>query len=82
MQRQRAEDLPKPYVTEGGVVDSYRDETYGDRVASVYDEWYGGYEADSIEILKNLSRGGRALELGIRTGRVALPLARSCAADQ
>ncbi|HZE68141.1 MAG TPA: class I SAM-dependent methyltransferase [Pyrinomonadaceae bacterium] len=49
-------------------------ETYGERVAGVYDDWYGDYDPDSINVLAELAGGGRALELGIGTGRLALPL--------
>ena len=52
----------------------YSDETYGERVAGVYDEWYSDYNSHAIEALAELARGGRALELGIGTGRFALPL--------
>lgn len=52
----------------------YSDETYGERVADFYDEWHPDYDPHSIETLAELARGGRALELGIGTGRIALPL--------
>ena len=52
----------------------YSDETYGERVAGVYDEWYADYNSHAIDALAELARGGRALELGIGTGRFALPL--------
>lgn len=52
----------------------YADQTYGERLAEVYDDWYGDYEADSINLLAELADRGKALELGIGTGRVALPL--------
>jgi SAM-dependent methyltransferase len=49
---------------------------YGDRWADVYDEWHVGHDpAPMVEFLAGLARGGRALELAIGTGRVALPLA-------
>lgn len=54
---------------------SYSDETYGERVAGVYDEWYSAYDPAAIDVLTKLAAGGRALELGIGTGRIALPLA-------
>jgi SAM-dependent methyltransferase len=57
------------------LMDSYTDATYGERVADVYDDWYETYEEASITMLAELARGGRALELGIGTGRVALQLA-------
>ena len=57
-------------------MDQYGPETYGERVADVYDDWYdlgdGRAEATLVEELAN---GGRVLELGIGTGRVALVLA-------
>ena len=53
----------------------YASETYGERVAGVYDEWYSEYDQDSISLLAELAAGGNALELGIGTGRIALPLA-------
>jgi SAM-dependent methyltransferase len=51
-------------------------ETYGERVADVYDEWYKPVDtAAEVELLTELATGGRVLELGIGTGRVALALA-------
>lgn len=47
---------------------------YGERIAGVYDELYADYEDTAVDLLAALARGGRALELGIGTGRVALPL--------
>jgi SAM-dependent methyltransferase len=55
-------------------MDDYQDKTYGELIAGVYDEWYAGYDETTIDVLKELAHGGRALELGIGTGRVALPL--------
>jgi len=52
----------------------YSDETYGERVAGVYDEWYSEYDPLAIDALADLAQGRRALELGIGTGRIALPL--------
>lgn len=56
----------------------YSDETYGERVAGVYDEWHPEYDPLAIDMLAELAQGGkgkgRALELGIGTGRIALPL--------
>src|SRR5437868_9326918 len=54
---------------------------FGERVAERYDERYA-YQADPavvtpiVDFLADLARGGRALELGIGTGRIALPLAQ------
>ncbi len=52
----------------------YSHDTYGERVAGVYDEWYSDIEPQQIDVLADLAGGGRALELGIGTGRIALPL--------
>jgi SAM-dependent methyltransferase len=50
-------------------------ETYGERVADVYDEWYKPMDsAAEVALLTELCAGGPALELGIGTGRVAIPL--------
>jgi SAM-dependent methyltransferase len=57
-------------------MEQYGRETYGERVADVYDEWYRlPDQAAEVALLTELAAGGRALELGIGTGRVALPLA-------
>jgi SAM-dependent methyltransferase len=54
----------------------YAASTYGERIAEVYDSWYTGQDTEgAVEFLFGLARGGDALELGIGTGRVALPLA-------
>jgi SAM-dependent methyltransferase len=58
-------------------VEGYDSATYGDRWAAVYDRWVAerfSSEGD-VDFLAELARGGRALELGIGTGRVAIPLA-------
>ena len=52
----------------------YGEETYGERLAGVFDDWYSDYDTDTINVLAELAGHGRALELGIGTGRVALPL--------
>ena len=44
-------------------------ETYGERVADVYDEWYKPVDtAAEVALLAELAAGGRVLELGIGTG--------------
>jgi SAM-dependent methyltransferase len=55
----------------------FEPKTYGDRIASVYDEREANVVVDEtlLKLLKNLAGKGRALEFGIGTGRVALPLA-------
>jgi SAM-dependent methyltransferase len=61
----------------------YGPETYGDRIADVYDELHtsgrgpvGMLDTEgAVAKLAELARGGPALELAIGTGRLALPLA-------
>jgi SAM-dependent methyltransferase len=58
-------------------MEGYRPETYGDRIADVYDAMMAGLPdpTDCVDRLAELAGPGPALELGIGTGRVALPLA-------
>ena len=54
----------------------YGPETYGDRIADVYDALYSGLDTDgAVETLAQLAGKGPVLELAIGTGRIALPLA-------
>jgi SAM-dependent methyltransferase len=57
--------------------EGYDAATYGDRIADAYDELpTHPHDADAaVTCLAELSAGGPALELGIGTGRLALPLA-------
>jgi len=52
----------------------YEQNTYGDEIAEVYDQLYSTVDPASIEFLAELAGAGPALELGIGTGRIALPL--------
>jgi SAM-dependent methyltransferase len=58
-------------------VEGYDASTYGDRFADVYDDWYGDVTdvGACTERLAALARGGPILELGVGSGRLALPLA-------
>ena len=49
-----------------------------DRMAEVYDEWFGvpSDTEDTVAFLSDLAGQGPVLELGIGTGRIALPLAQ------
>lgn len=64
-------------------MEGYDHRTYGDRFADVYDDWYGevtdaaACSATVAELVRELAgdRTPVVLELGIGTGRLALPLA-------
>ena len=58
-------------------MDGYDDHTYGDSFADVYDDWYGAIsDVDAtVTTLLGLASGGPILELGVGTGRLAVPLA-------
>lgn len=54
---------------------SYGPSTYGDGVADVYDAWYsGGDPGPVVRRLTGLAGDGPVLELGVGTGRIAIPL--------
>jgi SAM-dependent methyltransferase len=52
----------------------YKPGIYGSSIAPFYDKWYPAADEDSIQFLAQLASRGRALELGIGTGRLAIPL--------
>ena len=58
-------------------MDGYDAASYGDRISGIYDSWYDESldPTNAVELLADLAGSGRALELGIGTGRVGLPLA-------
>jgi SAM-dependent methyltransferase len=58
------------------MMQTYQADTYGEWIAGVYDEWYPQAGEAAITTLSELAHGGRALELGIGSGRIALPLQR------
>jgi SAM-dependent methyltransferase len=53
-----------------------RPEEYGEAIADVYDDWYPDVSdvEGTVEAVARLAAGRRVLELGIGTGRLALPL--------
>jgi SAM-dependent methyltransferase len=57
----------------------YESRTYGDRNAEVFDRMIDAVGIpppdDAVNVLAELARAGRALELGAGTGRIAIPLA-------
>ena len=55
---------------------NYQQNTYGDEIAEVYDQLYSDFDPACIDLLAELAGPGLALELGIGTGRIALPLTR------
>jgi len=53
---------------------NYTESTYGESIADEYDSWFGCANPQMVDRLTELALGGKVLELGIGTGRVALPL--------
>jgi SAM-dependent methyltransferase len=60
-------------------VQGYDEASYGEGIADVYDDWYADVSdvEGAVRLLAGLAGAGHAFELGIGTGRVALPLAAS-----
>ncbi|MEX2659852.1 MAG: class I SAM-dependent methyltransferase [Acidimicrobiales bacterium] len=58
-------------------MEGYDASTYGEAFADVYDEWYGHVsDVDAtVDVIAGLADGGPVLELGVGTGRLAIPLA-------
>ncbi|MEW6471743.1 MAG: class I SAM-dependent methyltransferase [Actinomycetota bacterium] len=58
-------------------MENYGTSTYGDHIADIYDDLYEASmdPSSTVDLLAELAGKGRALELGIGTGRVAVPLA-------
>jgi SAM-dependent methyltransferase len=57
-------------------MEGYDASTYGERRAAVYDESVAKLDVDGpVSVLAELAGGGRVLELGVGTGRLAAPLA-------
>jgi SAM-dependent methyltransferase len=58
-------------------VRGYDAASYGDGMADVYDAWYAGLTGTEacVATLAELADGGPVLELGVGTGRLAIPLA-------
>ena len=57
--------------------EGYDESTYGDAFADVYDEWYGEVSDKdaTVALIAELAAERQVLELGVGTGRLALPLA-------
>jgi len=60
------------------MIHAYDITTYGERIAEVYDQWPGVPQNTEavVTCLTRLAGRGPVLELGIGTGRIALPLAQ------
>jgi SAM-dependent methyltransferase len=59
-------------------VERYGRSSYGDAFADVYDDWYGNVTdvESTVQLVADLAApGGRVLELGVGTGRLAVPIA-------
>lgn len=59
-------------------VEGFDESTYGERFADVYDDWYAGIsdtEGTVAAVRRLAGDGGAVLELGVGTGRIAVPLA-------
>jgi len=59
------------------VMHGYRSDTYGESFADVYDDWYSDVSdiEATVEMISELAGNGTVLELGVGTGRLAIPLA-------
>ena len=58
----------------------YDDRSYGEGFADVYDDWYADVtdvDATVARVVALAGDGGSVLELGVGTGRLAVPLARA-----
>ena len=68
----------EPAASLPAVTEDYTAPTYGDRIADVYDDRYEELFAEdtarAVTFLRELAGDGPALELGIGTGRIAIPL--------
>ena len=58
-------------------MDGYTARTYGDAFADVYDDWYAdiGDTTAAVATIVDLAGGGAVLELGVGSGRLAVPVA-------
>ncbi|MBG0833218.1 class I SAM-dependent methyltransferase [Planomonospora sp. ID67723] len=61
------------------IVHDYEKATYGERIADIYDDWmHSAWEPrETVDAVAECAGGGAVLELGVGTGRIALPLARA-----
>lgn len=66
-----------PHTADCIPMDGYGPETYGEGFADVYDDWYGDVSdiGATVAGVVELADGGPVLELGVGTGRLAIPIA-------
>ncbi len=59
-----------------GIMEGYKPESYGNGIADVYDRWYADISdiSSTVAHLAAITGSGHALELGIGSGRIAVPL--------
>ena len=59
-------------------MERYEPETYGERIAEIYDDLHSWHldTGTAVDALARLAGRGPVLELGIGTGRLAIPLAK------
>lgn len=67
-------------MVEDEAMDGYTNSTYGDAFADVYDDWYHDVSdaMATVDLIADLARDNAdlpVLELGVGTGRIAVPLA-------
>ena len=55
---------------------NYQSSTYGDGFADIYDDWYRNVTdiGGTVDLITNLAQSHPILELGVGTGRLALPI--------
>ena len=60
-------------------MEGYDASSYGDAFADVYDDWYEGISDVDLTVVEllDLAGSGPVLELGVGTGRIAVPLAEA-----
>lgn len=60
-------------------MDGFRSELYGNRAADTYDDRYADFRppTEMLALIREYAESGRAVEIGVGTGRVAIPLAES-----
>lgn len=63
-------------VLDSALVEGYDESSYGEGMADVYDDWYAEVSdvPGTVALLVSLAGDGPVCELGIGTGRIALPL--------